>query len=409
MSTRWLQVGLGVITAIGSFVEVGSVTTAAQAGATFGFGLIWAVVLGTCALVLLLDMSGRFAAVSKRTYAGAIRERFGFKFYLLPLSAALVTNCLLLAAEMGGTSIAVSLFLGSEWRRWYPIVALLVWLAFWRAPFKLIENGPALLGLLALSFWVGIFKIGVPSPGLVSTMWHPHFQQGTVSEYLYIAVATLGATVSPYLVVFYSGGAREEKWSRRSLGINRASAVLGNGFGSLTAIALVILSAMVLKPLNIGANTLNEVGLSMARAMGPVGSFMFAAALFATCFGAAVEVLLAMSYNIAQGFGWEWGEEKQPAEAARFNTVGTLFLMAAFIVGLLGVDPVQLTLYATTFTALVLPISLFPFLIVMNDREYLGEQANRPWMNVASVVVLLIAFVIAVVSIPLMVLSGGGG
>ncbi len=407
MSRQWLQIALGILTAIGGFVDVGAVTTAGEAGAQFGLGLIWAMVLGTLAIMLLVEMSGRFAAISKKTYAGAIRERFGFKFYLLPLSAALAANSMLLAAEMGGVSIAVSLFTGGPWRRYYPLVALLVWLMIWRGPFKLIENAPSLMGLVTFSFWVAIFLLGVPSPELVSTMWRPRVEPGQMAGYLYIAAAMLGAVISPYLVVFYSSGAREERWTRRSLVVNRASAVVGMGFGSLIGIALIILSALVLGPQGVGANTLAEVGLSMARAMGPLGSLLFATALFTTCLGAALEIVLAMSYNISQGFGWEWGEEKLPAEAPRFNLVLTLFLLLAFGIGWLNIDPIQLTLYASTFTALVLPVALFPFLVIMNDRRYLGQLTNRPWMNVALVGILLMAFVVAVVSIPLMVLSGG--
>ena len=407
MNKKWLQIALGILTATGGFIDVGAISTAAGAGAEFGLGLVWAMLLGTLAIMLLVEMSGRLAAVSEKTYADGIRERFGFKFYLLPLSSELIANSLLLAADLGGIAIALALFTGIDWHRFVPVAALLVWLVIWRAPFKLIENGPALLGLIALSFWVGVVALGGPSDDLVPTLWRPEVESGRLADYLYLAAAILGAVISPYLLFFYSSGAREEDWSRRSLGVNRATAVIGMGFGSTTAIALILLSAIVLQPRGIAGGTLAEVGLGMAEPLGRVGALLFAGTLLITAFGAALETVLAMGYNVAQGFGWEWGENRRPAEAPRFNLVLLLFLLVALGIGLTGIDPLQLALFGSSFTALILPIALAPFLALMNDPEYLGDQTNGRLTNVATIGILVIAFVVAAVSIPLLILTGG--
>jgi Mn2+/Fe2+ NRAMP family transporter len=131
--------------------------------------------------------------------------------------------------------------------------------------------------------------------------------------------------------------------------------------------------------------------------------------LFATCLGAAFEVSLSLSYNIAQGFGWEWGEGKRPVEAARFNVVLTALVIVAALIGLFAGDPLRLAVFASTLLALFLPFSLSPLLIIMNDREYLGEHTNGRFANIATIAVLAMAFLVAVVSIPLLILSGGGG
>ncbi len=322
--------------------------------------------MATVAIILLVEMVGRFTAVSKKTYAEAIREDFGFRFYLLPLASEVIAESILLAAELGGVAIALSLFTGISWHILFPFVALFIWIIIWRASFNLIENGPALLGLITLSFLAGIVALGGIPAHLLPTLWHPSFQQGTVADYLYLVAATLGATISPYMLYFYSSGAREEHWTGASLLLNRVTAIAGMSFGSMGSLALLVLAAIVLRPLNISASTLGELGIAMAKPFGIVGSLLFATVLFATCMGAALEVVLAVSYNIAQGFGWEWGENKKPAEAARFNLVMTVFLLIAVAIGLTGIDPLQLALFASTIISLFLPISLSPFLILMN-------------------------------------------
>ncbi|MDQ3871183.1 MAG: divalent metal cation transporter, partial [Chloroflexota bacterium] len=151
-----VSVALGILTSTGGFIDAGAIATAGAAGAKFGLGLVWAMLLATLAIILLVEMSGRLTSVSGKTYADAIRERFGFKFYLLPLSSELIANTLLLAADLGGMSIALSLLTGISWHVLTPVAGLLIFAVVWRAPFGFIENVPSLLGLITLSFWVGV-------------------------------------------------------------------------------------------------------------------------------------------------------------------------------------------------------------------------------------------------------------
>jgi Mn2+/Fe2+ NRAMP family transporter len=405
---KWFSVALGIVTAIGGFLDAGTIATAGEAGAKFQLGLIWAIVLATVMVILLVEMVGRFTAVSQKPYAAAIREEFGFGFYLVPLTSEIIAESLLLAAELGGMAIALSLFTGISWHVLFPVAALIVFVMAWRAPFDWIENGPALFGLLMLSFVAGIIVLGGPPREALPTLWKPAIKQGELADYLYLVAATLGATISPYLLYFYSSGAREEGWSGSSLLLNRVTAFTGMGFGCVGSIAIVLLGTIVLYPLNMQASTLGEIGLAMAKPFGTVGSLLFACVLFVTCLGAALECVLALSYNVAQGFGWEWGENKKPVEAARFNLVIVVFLLIAFVIGSIGFDPLHLALFASTVIALFLPISLSPFLVIMNDPQYLGDKINGRWANIAVMAILLIAFIVAVVSIPLVLLSGGG-
>src|SRR3954454_20745422 len=98
---------LGIVTSIGGFVEAGSISTSIQAGAEFGMALLWAIAVATVFLAALAEMAGRVAAVGRRSMAAAVRERFGFNFHVVPLSAEFVIDTLLLTAELGGVGIAI--------------------------------------------------------------------------------------------------------------------------------------------------------------------------------------------------------------------------------------------------------------------------------------------------------------
>src|SRR4029078_1515568 len=97
---RMLDIALGIVTSVGGFLEIGSIATAAQAGASFGFQLAWSILVGTLCIGVLVEMSGRFAAGGKHTIPDAMRERFGANFFAVPLFVMLGVTLLVLAAEI---------------------------------------------------------------------------------------------------------------------------------------------------------------------------------------------------------------------------------------------------------------------------------------------------------------------
>src|SRR4051812_13614973 len=200
------EISLGVVTSIGGFLEIGSLATAAEAGVAFGFKLIWAIVLGTTCIAFLAEMAGRFAAVSHHTISDGIRERFGFNTFLWPFLATLLLNLLVLAAEIGGAAIALELATGIGFQWWAIPVAFVAWLLLWKGTFGLIEKGVSALGLVALCFVVAAVMLK-PDWKAVASGVLPHLPDHDATRYWFIAVSILGASISPYLFLFYSSGA----------------------------------------------------------------------------------------------------------------------------------------------------------------------------------------------------------
>jgi len=121
--SKLLEIALGLVTGIGGFLEAGSLATSAQAGAQFGFQLVWAIALGTICIAFLVEMAGRLAALSKHTLPDAMRERFGVRFFTIPLVAVVLVSFLVLASEIGGVSLALQLVTGIRFQWWAPVVA----------------------------------------------------------------------------------------------------------------------------------------------------------------------------------------------------------------------------------------------------------------------------------------------
>lgn len=399
------EIALGIVTSVGGFLEIGSIATAAQAGASFRYQLIWSVVLGTICVACLVEMSGRFAAMSGHTLVDATRERFGAPFCAVVLLVMLLVSLLVVAAEIGGVCVALELATGTDLRVWALPAALLAWVLLWVTNFSVIENGVSLLGLVTLAFLVGAIRMhpdyGAALHGLV-----PSLPRSNGASYWFIAVSVLGASISPYLVYFYSSGAVEEKWDRSYLPINRVVASLGMGFGGLLSAAVILLSARVLAPRGIRVDDYHQLSLLLLPPFGRAGFWLLVISLGIACLGATLEVVLSLAYQVAQALGWNWGENLAPAADARFSaTYSVALLLGAVIVGV-GVDPLQLTVVSMALTAAALPFATFPLLVLMNDRSYLGEHTNRHVGNAVVLFVSAMAFVLAIVAIPLQLLGG---
>ena len=400
-----LQLALGIITSVGGFLEIGSVTTAAQAGASFGYQLLWAILLGTLCVVFLVEMSGRLAAVSKHTVVDATRERFGFPFFSIVMLAMVIVAFLVLVAELGGIGLSLQILTGIGFPWWAIPVSLVVWALMWKGTFSLIENGASLLGLFTVSFVVAAIKLH-PDWGRVTDGLLPTFPTEQKAKYGFIAVSILGASISPYLMYFYSSGAIEDKWDESYIAMNRIIAGFGMGFGGFLSMAVLVAAALALRPQGIDVEKFEQAALLMTTALPKWGFYLFALAMLFACLGAALEISLAIAYFFAQGLGWNWSENLTPSKDARFSFTYTIILFLAAVPLLFGVDPIKVTLIGMALTAAMLPLAIVPFLFLMNDPIYLGEHRNGWISNTVVTIVILISFVLAVISIPLQIIGG---
>ena len=396
---------LGVVTSIGGFVEAGSISTAAQGGAEFGFALLWAIALATLILAMLAEMAGRVAAVGKRSMAAAVRERFGFHYQMIPLGAELIIDVLLLAAEIGGVGVAIKLLTGIGFQWWIVPIGMLVWLLIWFGNFTIIEDGVGLLGMVTVAFVVGAWRLH-PEPGTVAVGFIPSLPNHDLTRYAFRTVSIVGATVSPYLLNFYSSGAIEEKWTEADLWINRVTCYVGMGFGSVVSIGVLIVAAIVLGPLHMQVDSYEQAALMFVPVFGHWAVTLFAAALGVGCFGAAVEITLNAGSVLAQSFGWPRGVDKPRRDAPRFCAAFTTVSLLSIIVALLGFDPLQMTLISVALTVVIMPVIVLPFLVLMNEEQYVKRHTAGSLGNGLLAALTIVGALMAIVVIPLEIFGG---
>jgi Mn2+/Fe2+ NRAMP family transporter len=401
---KFFAIALGILTAIGGFVDIGDLVTNAQVGARLGWSLGLVVMLGVLGICVFAEMSGRVAAVSHRATFDLVRERLGPRVGLANLCASMAVTLLTFVAEIGGVALALQLVTSVSHVLLVPLVGVVVWLILWKARFSLMENVLGLLGLALVVFVVALVQLDPDwghLTGQLAGVDKPSDESWPV--WAYYAVALFGAALTPYEVFFFSSGGVEERWTAEDLTTMRLNVFIGFPLGGVLSLAIAGCTAVVFGPLDASVDTLGQVGMPVAVALGKIGLAVAILGFVAATLGAACETGLSTGYSIAQYFGWQWGKYVRPRDAARFHSVLLLVTVLALAVLVTGVDPILVTEASVVFSAVALPLTYFPILVVANDPDYMGRHVNGRLANGLGMVYLVVISVAAVAAIPLMI------
>ncbi|GAB3660697.1 NRAMP family divalent metal transporter [Glycomyces tarimensis] len=406
---KYLAVTLGILTAVGGFVDIGDIVANATVGARYGLGLAWVVVLGVIGICAFAEMSGRIVAVSGRPVYDLVRERLGPRAALINLLASFAVSLLTMAAQIGGIAVVIELASGIPHVVWVAPVVIALWLVIWRVKFHKIEQALGLAGLAVAVFAVSIWWLDPNWSALAGqAMSVSPPADEPVPTYFYYAITLFAAAMTPYAVFFFSSGGVEERWGLGDLSVQRANALIGFPLGGMLSLGIAGSAAVVMLPLGMGVSSLGQVVLPVGIAFGMAGTIVLLFGLFAVLTGAAFETGMSCGYMLAQYFGWPWGKRLPPKRAARFHVVVALSMLGALVIIQTGVDPVMVTEVALVGSAVALPLTYLPVLIVANDREYLGEHVNGRLGNAVGLATMVVVLVAALAAIPLMITTGMG-
>lgn len=405
-----LELALGVMTALGGFVDISELVFTIGGGAKFGYLLLWVVVVGTVGIALFGEMSGRIAAVLKKPTFEVVRERLGYGRALGVLLASNLVNVMTCAAEIGGIAIILQLLFPANYRLMLLAGATLLLVSVYVLRFKWIERVFGLLGLALLVYAAAAVALspdwGEAAHALLPRLPAPDMPR--LAVYLYYVVGLFSSILMPYEVYFYSSGGIEDGWTPKDLPINKITAGVGFALGGMLAMALIIVGAALYLPQGLDPQRLSSTVFGASVPLGRLGFMLALAGIFFAVAGAAVETALAAGYNIAQFFGFPWGKRKRPPEVPLF----TLCWMGAIVLGLAiassGVNPIDIVEYSVIFAVVVLPFTYYPILRLAGDKEVMGKHVNSRVVQVLGWLYLALICLAAVAAVPLMIVTHSG-
>ena len=405
-----LGITLGIMTALGGFVDLGQIVFTTQAGALFGYQLMWAIALGTAAIIIYMEMCGRVAVVAKEPVFAVVHTRLGKKLGLAALIASNLLNLITCAAEIGGIAILLHLLTGWPEKLLLVATTLALGMMVLLFRFQWIERTLGLSGLMMIVFAVSAVTLhpdwGQLAHGLIPKVSEPDTKHTLL--YWYFAVGIFSAMLMEYEVHFYSSGAIEEDWTPKDLAENFLVAAFGSLLGSLLTVGLLALGVILFLPRAIFPQTLSTAVFSGAFPFAQKALIAAIAGCLACLAGATVETALSGGYNVCQFFNLKWGKNVPPKSAPVFTGTWVAMFTLAMVIALTGVRPLQLVNISIVFGMVVMPFTYYPVLRTASDKNVMGKHVNRKFDDVIGGVVLVFVTIAALAAIPLMVLTHSG-
>jgi manganese transport protein len=407
---KLLGITLGIMTALGGFVDFGQIVFTLQAGAAFRYALLWAVALGTIAIIVYMEMCGRIAVVAREPVFAIVRDRLGKKLGLAVLLASNLLNLITCAAELGGIAIVLHLLTGLPEKLLLGGAALALGVIVGLLQFEWIERIFGLAGVTMVVAAVSAWMLHPDWKALAHGMLPALVEGGSrqTLRYWFFAVGIFSAMLMEYEVHFYSSGAIEEDWTEKDLPANFMVASFGSVLGALLTVSLLAIGALVFFPHHQFPEHLTTAVRAIASPLGTAGYLFVLLGTLACLAGASVETMLSGGYNLCQFYNLPWGKNRRAREVPTFALTWMGMLAVAALLVLSGLDPLKLVNISVMFGMVVMPLTYYPIMRVAMDRGIMKQHVNSRTDSAIGILFLILISLAALAAVPLTILTNSG-
>jgi len=386
-------VGPGIITA-NVDNDAGGILTYSQAGAQFGYSLLWTMLPVTLALIVIQEMCSRMGAVTGKGLSDLIREEYGLRITFFLMAALVLTNFGNVVTEFAGVASSLELFNIPKYVS-VPIAAVVVWLIVLKGNYKTVEK----VFLAASFFYITYIVAGVLAKpewlhSLLATVTPPAKHELKSSAYLYMTIGVVGTTIAPWMQFYLQASIVEKGVTAKQYGASRLDVIAGCFFTDLVAWFIIVACAATLfahgfRDIKDAADAAN----ALRPLAGEYAYILFAAGLFNASLFAASILPLSTAYTVCEGLGFESGVDKKFGEARFFYWLyGLLIIAGAGLVLLPHFPYIKVIIFSQVLNGVVLPFVLIFMLLLINKKELMGEHRNSTFFNIvawATVIVVI--------------------
>jgi NRAMP (natural resistance-associated macrophage protein)-like metal ion transporter len=366
--------------------DAGGILTYSQAGAQYGYKLLWTMIPITIALIVVQEMCARMGVVTGKGLSDLIREEFGLRMTFIIMLLLVVVNFGNVIAEFSGIAGSVGLFGVAKYVS-VPICALAVWLLVVKGNYKSVEK----IFLVASLFYICYIVAGVMAQpdwheALLETVKVPGQAVWSDHNYVYMVVGVIGTTITPWMQFYLQSSIVEKGVSIRQYKASRLDVIVGSFFTDLVAWFIIVACAATLwkhgmRNISVPA----DAAQAMKPLAGEFAAILFAAGLFNASFFAASVLPISTAYSVCEGLGFESGVDKSFRQAPFFYWLYTLLIAAGAAVVLIPNFPlVTMTILSQVLNGVLLPFVLYFMLRLVNNKQLMGKHTNSHWFNVVA-------------------------
>lgn len=366
--------------------DAGGITTYTATGAKYGYDLIWFLVLLGPIAYVVQEMTVRLGAVTKRGHAEAIFDAFGSFWGWFSLFDLSLTDWLTLVSEFIGMTAALSIF-GIPPVITVLVVTVLMAMMVFQGRYWTWEK-------IALAFCI-INLIYIPAAFLVKPNWSdvfrlgsiPHFPGGLTGTLFFFLMANVGTTIAPWMVFFQQSAVVDKNLKEKDIPWSQLDTGIGAFFTVVVAIFCLVVTAAVLKGVDIESAA--QAAVELMPFSKYAGTFM-AIGLFDAGFLGAICISLSSSWAVGEVFGWAHSLNNKVREAPWFYAFYFLMLLSAGVVVLIpGAPLVTITLFVQVVATTLLPAALVFLILLLNNEELMGKYRNNTFQNVVNFAIVI--------------------
>ena len=388
---KWLRdIGPGVLIAA-AFIGPGTVTLCTIAGASFGYSLIWAIILSTFSTIVLQEMSLRIGLVTRMNLAEVIRTSIKSKILnrfiiLLIISSILIGNTAYEAGNITGASLGISAIINYESINYIPVfIGLIAFVILYQGDYKILEKSlVSLVIVMSISFFITAIMTKPDITSLLKGIFKPQIN----SSNLIVVLGLIGTTVVPYNIFLHSSLVSEKWNSIEKLKVARIESFISILLGGLVSLSIIITAASVS---NQNVTGVIDLAKGLEPLYGKFAIYFLGLGLFASGITSSITAPLAAAYVAKSCFGWN-----NSLKSKRFRLVWIFILITGVFVSMIKINPIEIIKFAQFSNSLLLPIIAIILLWLINDKNIISSKFNYKYQNIFGFLIVIISLVLGI-------------
>jgi Mn2+/Fe2+ NRAMP family transporter len=376
--------------------DAGGISVYTQAGAQYGYALLWSLIPMTIALYVTEEMCARMGVVTGKGLSDLIREEFGFRPTFFVMVTGFFVDLANVVAEFAGVAAAMQIFHVNKYIA-VPVAAILVWILVLRGTYRQVEVIFLFACILYLSY---VFSAMLAKPEWLVAAEHtviPNLRLD--SGYLIMLTGLVGTTIAPWQFFYLQAGFVEKKVGPRQYPQARADVLFGSVSCMVIVFFIIVCTAATLY--TSGHRDITDAAQA-AQALFPLAGkgagILFAFGLLNASLFAASILPLSTAHVICEGLGFEAGIDQKFREARIFYSLYTVLIAAGAGIVLLPRAPLwKILIFSQVGNGIWLPVVVIFILLLVNRRDLMGEYVNSLTFNIVAWVTAIAMIVLTLV------------
>jgi len=380
--------------------DAGGITTYSVAGALYGYNLLWTMLPSLLVLIVVQEMNARMGIVSGKGLADLIRENAGVKITFFIFIGLLIADIGNTTTEFAGVAGSMQVFDVSKYIS-VPISAVLVWWLVVKGTYKFSER---IFLIFSAFLLVYVFSalMGKPDWNQIGhAMVKPKIEY--TKDYLTVVIGIIGTTIAPWMQFYMQSAVIEKGVKITEYKYKLWDVIIGSVITIVVAFFIIVACASTLHIKGININEAKDAALALEPIAGHLAKITFAFGLFIASIFSATILPVATAFYVCEAFGFEAGIDKKWKDAPQFYWLFTaIIVIGAAIILIPNAPLILITLWSQVANGLLLPVVLVCMILLVNNKDIMGEYVNKPFNNIVGwgtvIILILLSFTLLVTS-----------